>query len=579
MKGEMQMKKCAILIMLSIVGILFCSTIVFATGNLEYIISDETSSQKFSYVIKEDDTIEIVEYEGDAVTIDIPEQIEGVDVTSIADFAFGYDTHAYTVNVPSKVSYIGNGFCSDFERLDTIVVDSNNKSYSSKAGALYNKSKTTLIRVPMNKNSVSIDGNTETIVHDAFYSCNNLTMVNIPAKVGVIESGAFSYCKNLKKITVDEKNKFFVSIDDSLYNRDVTTLIRYSANYDIFDIPVTVSKIEGDACSGIEDLENDSNFLILPYYVTYVGKYAFWGCEKIEKIAILNKNCEIIEDVDNEEGGSHLSGASIVCGYVGSTAQEYADLYNLQFEEYVCEHVYQNFLTEPTCVLDGNNKAICSKCGNEKNTKINKLGHVGGTATCSKKAICTRCNQEYGELAENNHLNTEVRNKEDKTCTKNGYTGDKYCKDCNKLIAKGNIIVPSQHVWDDGVITKNPTPTQEGIKTYTCKVCFNQMQETIDKTKFEKQEINTAKVKGYKSSSLKKKAVSFSLKAKTSGKTRLVYKVTKYPPNAKKYITVSKKGKVTLKKGAKKGTYKITITAVRSEQYMKASKIVTIKIK
>ena len=63
------------------------------------------------------------------------------------------------------------------------------------------------------------------------------------------------------------------------------------------------------------------------------------------------------------------------------------------------------------------------------------------------------------------------------------------------------------------------------------------------------------------------------------GKAKLTYKVTKYPKKAKKCMTVTKSGKVTLKKKAKKGTYKIRITAAKTSKYQKAVKYVTVKVK
>ena len=42
---------------------------------------------------------------------------------------------------------------------------------------------------------------------------------------------------------------------------------------------------------------------------------------------------------------------------------------------------------------------------------------------------------------------------------------------------------------------------------------------------------------------------------------------------------VTKSGKVTLKKKAKKGTYKIRITAAKTSKYQKAVKYVTVKVK
>ena len=38
------------------------------------------------------------------------------------------------------------------------------------------------------------------------------------------------------------------------------------------------------------------------------------------------------------------------------------------------------------------------------------------------------------------------------------------------------------HTWDNGVITKEATETEEGIKTYTCKTCGETKTESIPVT-------------------------------------------------------------------------------------------------
>ncbi|MDD7209333.1 MAG: hypothetical protein PUH29_04680 [Lachnospiraceae bacterium] len=82
--------------------------------------------------------------------------------------------------------------------------------------------------------------------------------------------------------------------------------------------------------------------------------------------------------------------------------------------------------------------------------------------------------------------------------------------------------------------------------------------------------------KSYKASKLKKAGKSFELKTKATS-SKITYKVT--GKNAKKYIKVSKKGKVTIKKGIKKGTYKIQITAKATKNYQSATKTIKIVIK
>lgn len=121
----------------------------------------------------------------------------------------------------------------------------------------------------------------------------------------------------------------------------------------------------------------------------------------------------------------------------------------------VCNHTYgtvnaSNHINtetknqkEATCTEKGyTGDTYCNDC---KTTIITgkdstKLGHTGGEATCSKKAVCTRCYIEYGELDTNNHKNTEIIDAKDADAKNEGYTGDVYCNDCKKTIKKGSVI-------------------------------------------------------------------------------------------------------------------------------------------
>lgn len=67
--------------------------------------------------------------------------------------------------------------------------------------------------------------------------------------------------------------------------------------------------------------------------------------------------------------------------------------------------------------------------------------HSGGTATCKSQAICERCGEPYGEKNPNNHVGgTEVKNIKEATYTENGYTGDTFCKGCEKMLEQGTVI-------------------------------------------------------------------------------------------------------------------------------------------
>lgn len=140
-------------------------------------------------------------------------------------------------------------------------------------------------------------------------------------------------------------------------------------------------------------------------------------------------------------------------------------------------------------------------CGNI----IDKAAHSGGEATCTKRAVCEVCGVEYGNVNPNNHINTEIRNAVEATCTQDGYTGDTYCKDCGEKIAEGsvikdghnygdeyktdaenhwkecacgNIIEKATHDFGEWAVTKAATETETGSKERICSVCgYKQIAE------------------------------------------------------------------------------------------------------
>ena len=91
-------------------------------------------------------------------------------------------------------------------------------------------------------------------------------------------------------------------------------------------------------------------------------------------------------------------------------------------------------------------------------------------------------NGVWGTAKPCDHKNTEIRNAKDATCTKDGYTGDTYCKDCGKKIGTGTAIPAKGHSWNEGKITTAPTCENAGVKTYTCTVCNATKTEAIDAT-------------------------------------------------------------------------------------------------
>ena len=160
------------------------------------------------------------------------------------------------------------------------------------------------------------------------------------------------------------------------------------------------------------------------------------------------------------------------------------------------DHTWELVSTTPaTCTIGEIQHYKCSVCGETKDVTLsNPLGEhswdngkVTKEATCTedgeKTYTCTVCNTTKTEvIPATGHQHKEVRNAKKATCTEDGYTGDTYCKDCGEKLETGSVIKKLGHTWDNGVITKEATETEEGVKTYTCKTCGETKTEKIPAT-------------------------------------------------------------------------------------------------
>lgn len=151
-----------------------------------------------------------------------------------------------------------------------------------------------------------------------------------------------------------------------------------------------------------------------------------------------------------------------------------------------CDHTHTEIRNqrEATCKKEGyTGDTYCADCGEKlaTGTATGKKPHTVGTqATCVSKAVCSVCGETFGEVDATNHVHTTVKNRREATCTQTGYTGDTYCTDCDKLLSTGKELAALGHDYK-ATVTKQPTTTEEGIRTYTCTRCNSSYTESIAK--------------------------------------------------------------------------------------------------
>ena len=103
--------------------------------------------------------------------------------------------------------------------------------------------------------------------------------------------------------------------------------------------------------------------------------------------------------------------------------------------------------------VDDDKNHICDVC------EVKISDHTGGEATCTKKAVCEYCGEEYGEIDSSNH-NLEHVSEKDATVTDAGNIEYWQCKDCENYFTDEKGI--SSISQEDTVIAKLQPEIIEG---------------------------------------------------------------------------------------------------------------------
>ena len=119
----------------------------------------------------------------------------------------------------------------------------------------------------------------------------------------------------------------------------------------------------------------------------------------------------------------------------------------------------------------------CTECGEETQVKHNFIedpNHPATEATCVVagkiyyKCACLAEKTVDGATNPNNHKNTELRNEVAAKCGQPGYSGDKWCKDCDKEIEKGSETAALDHVFTTYTYNNDAKCGVDGTETAVC---------------------------------------------------------------------------------------------------------------
>ena len=227
----------------------------------------------FEYSVRDDGTVEITDYNGNAKTVDIPETIDGKSATRIGDSAFEWCSNIESIAIPDSVTSIGRRAFGDCANLTNITIP--NSVIEIGWHAFYDCASLKSITIP--DSVINIGG-------CAFNNCTSLTSVTIPDSVTSIEYSAFVGCTSLTAINVATGNQNYASVNDVLYNKNKTTLMCYPAGkkdktYKMLDGVKIIDDSAFDGCISLTSI-------IIPDSVTSIGSSAFSGCTNLMSITI-----------------------------------------------------------------------------------------------------------------------------------------------------------------------------------------------------------------------------------------------------------------------------------------------------
>ena len=304
-------------------------------------------------------------------------------VTSIGDAAF-YDCNNLTsITIPDSVTSIGNAAFSFCSSLTSITIPDGVTSIGN--SAFSNCNILTSITIP---NSVTSIG------AYAFSYCSSLTSITIPNSVTSIGDAAFSYCINLTSITIPDG---VTSIGDAAFSNCISLTS--------ITIPDSVTSIGAYAFSNCWDLTS----ITIPDSVTSIGKSAFYKCSSLTAISLSCKS-----SLKKSDFG------------------EQADLVS---------YTNQHTLTKTEAKA-----ATCTEKGNKEYWTCEH---------CKKYFLSDDTNPETAKAVEQsefiipalNHKNAIIQNASEPTETAPGYSGDRYCPDCDTVFEKGHTY------WNEDNLT------------------------------------------------------------------------------------------------------------------------------
>lgn len=347
---------------------------------------------------------------------------------------------------------------------------------------------------------------------NAFKGCTNLTTVTMPKGIYSLSTSAFEGCEKLESIIFPDGCRLDNSgISENCF-KNCTSLTS-------IELPSHCNQINTGVFEGCTNLET----VVFEEIVDYRGKnhplYStpFNECSNLTTIVMKNNNSDLDDD-------NSITSIKTMIDYAASASSNFSTIkvphqYADAAREYIENQLEIDLgrsLEKPIDVI-----AICSVAFDnngydtapdsiltEENTLITAPTPLTDEAKCFagwyKEATCENAwdfendlvteditlyakwndNHNYADVTDSGIHKCVICGKEEShDFTNQSYQPDDFGMHYQKCKYCEAETVHELHIFDKGVVTKEPTVVAEGVRTYTCTLCDRTKEEPIAKLK------------------------------------------------------------------------------------------------
>ncbi len=437
-------KSLSILIILTI---MLCSLsvgmIVQAADYFQY--GDASSGGRLQYMILSASTVSVKSLPSGGMPsngyINIPASVNGYTVVGIANSAFA-NKNIKGVNIPGTVTYIDELAFYGCDYLTSVFIPASITTIGSQAFSA------------SGLQSVSVPHSVTSLGKSAFSHCTGLTSATIGDGVTSL-SETFNYCSNLSSVTLGENIKTIGSY--TFGNCTSLTSIK---------IPFSVTTINYAFynCSSLKSI-------YIPHTVTSISGKSFYNTTKLTDV-YYSGNMTQWDAISIEDGPYVNDNELLLEAYIHYNSYSHRD------------HSYNTVVNiKETCTSSGSYTHTCTKCGYSYKETKSALGHnytpwqIVTAATCtengSQKRSCTRSGCTYTETAvitsPGHDWQTEYTVDIPATCTADG-SESIHCSRCN--YTKDSRVIPyTGHDLSEWGTVFEPTCSNNGEERRSCSKC------------------------------------------------------------------------------------------------------------